>query len=397
MSNIALLSEWLNLLLRWSHIIIGIGWIGASFYFVWLDIALRAREKMNPGVSGTVWMVHGGGFYHVEKYAVAPDTLPPDLHWFKWEAYLTWVTGFGLLILQYYVNAKSYLIDPAVMAIEPWQAISISLASLLFGWLIYDGLCRSPIGKKPMLLAAILFGIILAATAFYSEVFSGRGALIHVGALIGTWMAANVFMVIIPRQNLAAKSLLAGEAPDPSHGQIAKQRSLHNNYLTLPVLLMMVSSHYPGLISHHWKWVIVGLIVISGGMVRHFINGHDAGKKFGAIAWSLGLAILAFVAAVTVSGLRLNSGTDVTGVSDQEIQSIVDRHCVACHAAAPTHEFFEEAPAGIQFDDLAELVRFAEQVKVQSVTGQTMPLGNENAMTSEEREKLGIWLDQQAD
>ncbi len=395
MSIIALLSEWLNLLLRWAHIIIGIGWIGASFYFVWLDIAFKPRDKMRPGVFGTVWMVHGGGFYHVEKYTVAPARLPPDLHWFKWEAYLTWVTGFSLLVLQYYINAKSYLIDPSVMDIEPWQAIVASLSSLLFGWLIYDGLCRSPIGKKPVLLAAILFAILLAATAFYSQIFSGRGALIHVGALIGTWMAANVFMVIIPRQDKAAKSLMRGEEADPSHGIIAKQRSMHNNYLTLPVLLMMVASHYPGLVSHQWKWLIVGLIIISGAMVRHFINLHDAGNSFKSTAWTLAIAAFAFVSAAAVSGIRPERTGDLSAVSDTEVMAIVNRNCAVCHAAAPSHEAFDEPPAGIKFENVDALRRYAEQVRAQAVIGQTMPLGNETAMTRQERDKLGIWLDQQ--
>ncbi|MBZ0218803.1 MAG: urate hydroxylase PuuD [Fimbriimonadaceae bacterium] len=385
-------SEWLNLLFRWAHITIGIGWIGASFYFVWLDLAMRKRSKMNKGVSGTVWMVHGGGFYHVEKYAVAPDRLPDDLHWFKWEAYLTWVTGIVLLILQYYLNAKSYLIDPQVFILEPWQAILISVGSLLGGWLIYDLLCRSPLGRNEGLLALVLFVVILAWTAFFSEVFSGRGALIHTGALIGTMMAANVFMVIIPRQEKAARSLLAGEAPDPSHGIIAKQRSVHNNYLTLPVLLMMVSSHYPAFVSHPYKWVIVGLIVIAGASVRHFINGHDGGKHFRQTGWVLLVGFLAIALAFTLTAYRPNTGAGIM-ISDERAQEIVLLRCAVCHSAAPTHESFDEAPSGIRFDTLEEIIRHTESIRVQAVIGQAMPLGNETAMTAEERQNLGLWLE----
>jgi uncharacterized membrane protein len=384
-------NEWLNLLFRWVHITIGIGWIGASFYFVWLDLAMRKRKKMNKGVSGTVWMVHGGGFYHVEKYAVAPNRLPTDLHWFKWEAYLTWVTGIVLLILQYYINASSYLIDPQVLSLVPWEAIGISIASLIGGWVIYDLLCRSPLGKNEGLLAAILFSVILGWTVFFSEVFSGRGALIHTGALIGTMMAANVFMVIIPRQAKAAKSLLAGEAPDPSHGIIAKQRSVHNNYLTLPVLLMMVSSHYPAFVSHPHKWAIVGLIVVAGASVRHFINGHDAGKNFGQIFWVLIVGLAAVIIAFVLTAYRPNAGQGVM-ISDERALQIVEIRCATCHSAVPTHESFEEAPAGIRFDSLEEIARHSAAIRSQAIDGQAMPLGNETEMTEEERQNLGVWL-----
>ncbi len=384
-------NEWLNLLFRWAHIIFGIGWIGASFFFVWLDLAMRKRDKMSKGVAGTVWMVHGGGFYHVEKYAVAPDKLPGDLHWFKWEAYLTWMTGIVLLILQYYINAKSYLIDPQVYPLEPWQAITISVASLIIGWIVYDLLCRSKLATNEALLAPILFVIILAWAALFSELFSGRGALIHTGALIGTMMAANVFMVIIPRQNKAAKSLLAGEAPDPAHGIIAKQRSLHNNYLTLPVLIMMVSSHYPALVSHPYKWMIVGLIVIAGASVRHFVNGHDAGKPIGQIVWVLIVGIVATFLAYAMTAYRPGAGGGVE-ISDERAFEIVRTRCSVCHSANPTHEDFEEAPSGIRLDSLEDILRHGEVIRVQSVIGQTMPLGNETEMTDDERRNLGVWL-----
>ena len=228
------LGEWVNLLLRWFHMIVGIGWIGTSFYFMALDYGLDTKERKSEGVYGTAWQVHGGGFYHVEKFTVAPPQLPAHLHWFKWDAYLTWMTGFGLLIVQYYLHARSYLIDPAVMPLEPWQAIAISVVSLLAGWVIYEALCRSPVGQNTDAARRLcVFALILVASVLYTKVFSARGAFLHVGAFVGTIMAFNVFMVIIPNQRKMVAQLLAGEAPDARYGQIGKQRSTHNNYLTL--------------------------------------------------------------------------------------------------------------------------------------------------------------------
>jgi len=390
---LSFLVDWLNLLLRWAHFIIGIGWIGASFYFVWLDLSLRKREKMNPGVYGTSWMVHGGGFYHVEKYTVAPDRLPEDLHWFVWEAYLTWLTGFCLLIVQYYLNASAYMIDPAVMPLVPWQAIAISIASLAAGWLLYDGLCRSPIGQKPALLGACVFVVICAAAFFFSHVFSGRAALIHVGALVGTMMAANVFMVIIPNQRKMTASLLAGEAPDPRLGQIGKQRSTHNNYLTLPVLLMMISGHYPMLYSHPETWLVVAFILVIGAMVRHYINRADAGDDFATYSWALLAAAIALVGAIYVTkpdDTPLSAGPVP---SDAEMLAILDAHCVTCHAPDPAHESFDQPPGDVALHTLSHLQRFGDIVIAQAVRGQAMPLGNESGMTADERQALGAWIE----
>ena len=244
------LNEWLNILVRWGHLVAGIAWIGTSFYFVALDLSLRKASAMPEGVSGEAWEVHGGGFYHVRKYLSAPAELPPHLIWFKWEAYLTWITGFLLLIIQYYIAADVYLIDPSVMALTTWRAIGISVASLVGGWFIYDALCRSTIGKHSGWLAISVYVLIIAASYFFSHVFSGRGAFIHIGAFVGTMMAANVFAVIIPNQRKITATLLKGEKPDPKYGMMGKQRSLHNTYLTLPVLFMMTSNHYSIITGH---------------------------------------------------------------------------------------------------------------------------------------------------
>jgi uncharacterized membrane protein len=390
------LLDFLNMLLRWAHLVVGIGWIGASFYFVWLDFSLRKRAAMNPGVYGTSWMVHGGGFYHVEKYTVAPTALPPDLHWFKWEAYLTWVTGFALLVVQYYVNASSFLIDKAVMDLTPWQAITISVVSLVAGWLVYDGLCRSKLGENTPLLAVLVFAYILATSYAYTQVFSGRGAFIHVGALVGTMMAANVFAVIIPNQKIMVGQLMRGETPDGKYGRIGKQRSLHNSYLTLPVLLMMVSNHYPFLHSHPHSWLIVALILVSGAMVRHFMIRSEAGDSWQRYSWAAPVAAMALLITVFATAPRGREALAALTVSHAEGMAIVGKHCASCHAAKPTHESFSEAPKGVILTDVDAVRRHADTVMAQAVNSNAMPLGNDTAMTREERDRLGAFLQQLA-
>jgi uncharacterized membrane protein len=386
------LGEWLNLLLRWAHLIVGIGWIGTSFYFMALDYTLMKRERMNPGVMGTAWQVHGGGFYHVEKYTVAPATLPDVLHWFKWEAYLTWATGFGLLIVQYYFHAGAFLVDPEVMPLAPWQAISISVISLAAGWFIYDGLCRSRIGENTTLLALSVFALILLAALLYTKVFSGRGAFIHVGSLIGTIMAVNVFGVIIPNQKRMIAQMIAGQTPQARFGAIGKQRSVHNNYLTLPVLLMMVSQHYPFLFTHPHSWLVVALILISGGVIRHVLNRIDAGDDWNAYGWGLPTSAIALMSAIYVTSPSPRPGAAGPTISDREALAIAQKHCVNCHARAPLHPAFTEPPKNMPLETVPELRRFAQQIYLQTVQNRAMPLGNQTGMTEEERAALGRWV-----
>ncbi|HTN96460.1 MAG TPA: urate hydroxylase PuuD [Nordella sp.] len=385
------IADWLNLLLRWAHMIAGIAWIGTSFYFVALDFSLKRHAGLPKGVYGEAWEVHGGGFYHVQKYSVAPADLPPDLIWFKWEAYLTWVTGFLLLIVQFYLNATTFLIDPSILPLTPWQAIAISLAGLAAGWFIYDGLCRSALVHRPGLLALAVFVLILIAAYGFTHVFSGRGALIHVGAFIGTMMAANVFAVIIPNQRKITAALLRGEAPDPRFGVTGKQRSLHNTYLTLPVLLMMISNHYPMITNHAQAWILVGLIVIGGAALRHFLVRHEVGDGIEEIAWTLPIIAGALVAALWLTEPAPRIGAGLV-VSDQEVQAITARHCTMCHAAKPVHAGFKEAPKGVALETLDELRRYAVQIETQAVRNKSMPLGNETGMTDEDRAKLGAWI-----
>jgi uncharacterized membrane protein len=383
-------ADWLNLILRWAHMVVGIGWIGTSFYFIALDLGLRKEKQAPAGVFGDQWQVHGGGFYHVRKFTVAPPQLPEHLVWFRWEAYLTWATGFGLLIVQYYWNARAYLIDPTVMDLTPTAAIAISVATLVAGWLIYDLICRSPVGERPVLLSAVVFALIVAASYALSQVFSGRGAFIHVGSLVGTIMAANVFLVIIPNQKKMVAQLIAGQEPDPKYGAIGKQRSVHNNYLTLPVLLMMVSNHYPMLYSHPYSWLVVALIIVVGGLIRHLINRHDAGDDFNAYSWAAPVAAIALASAITVTAPR--SATSSVQVADSEVLAIVNHHCTVCHSRKPKHPGFAEAPKDMRIETVKDVRQYARLIRVQAVQSNAMPLGNETRMTLEEREKLGAWL-----
>jgi uncharacterized membrane protein len=386
------LGEWLNLLLRWAHMVVGIGWIGTSFYFMALDYTLTKRERMNEGVLGTAWQVHGGGFYHVEKYTVAPPALPEVLHWFKWEAYLTWATGFGLLIVQYYFHAEAYLIDPVVMPLTPWQATAISVVALAAGWFIYDGLCRSKVGDHTVVLGISVFALILIAAVLFTKVFSGRGAFIHVGALVGTIMAANVFAVIIPNQKKMIAQMLRGETPEARFGAIGKQRSVHNNYLTLPVLLMMVSQHYPFLFSHPQSWLVVALILLSGGLIRHVLNRVDAGDDWNRYGWSLPVAALALLAVIFVTAPQPRGPSTGTAVADAEAMAIASRHCTTCHARNPSHPAFKEAPKNVALETVADLKRYAPQIYLQTVQNRAMPLGNQTGMTEAERDALGRWV-----
>jgi uncharacterized membrane protein len=385
------IADWLNLLLRWAHMIAGIAWIGTSFYFVALDFSLKRRQGLPAGVYGEAWEVHGGGFYHVQKYSVAPSDLPPDLIWFKWEAYLTWLTGFLLLIVQFYFNATTYLIDPAVLPLQPWQAIAISLLGLAAGWFIYDGLCRSALVHRPGWLALAVFFLILIASYGFTHVFGGRGALIHIGAFIGTMMAANVFAVIIPNQKKITASLLRGEAPDPRFGITGKQRSLHNTYLTLPVLLMMISNHYPMITNDPHAWILVGLIVIGGASLRHFLVRHEVGDDMEEIAWTLPIIFGTLAAALWLTEPVPLIGEGVT-VSDSEVLGVTAKHCTMCHTTKPTHAGFKEAPKGVMLETLDELRRYRPQIEAQAVRNKSMPLGNETQMTDKERAKLGAWL-----
>ncbi len=387
------ITPWINMAIRWLHFITGIAWIGSSFYFVWLDNHLEQPKEPKKGMSGELWSVHGGGFYHKQKYAVAPEVMPDTLHWFKWEAYFTWMSGFALLAVIYYLGADLFLIDKSKMDLSQMQAIGISLAFLVGGWIFYDGLCRSPIGQNNRLTGVIWFLSLVAAAYGLSQIFSDRAAFIHVGAIVGTSMAANVFMVIIPNQKKVVAALTAGEEPDPKLGQIGKQRSLHNNYMTLPVLLLMISNHYPMTFSNPYNWVVIAGLGLVGIMVRHFFNLRHKGKtSVGLVVASILLFIAVMVfAAEAEKQTRVDVGDQA--VTFGQVQLIVGKHCVMCHTAAPTHEFFDEAPGGVLLDRADLIIQYAPAMMEQVVLSDIMPLGNETGMTDEERALLGKWIE----
>ncbi|MDX1401178.1 MAG: urate hydroxylase PuuD [Kiloniellales bacterium] len=393
-----IITDWLSLILRWAHVMTGIAWIGTSFYFIWLDGSLRQGERAKEGVLGESWMVHGGGFYQVEKYSVAPKSLPKELHWFKYEAYFTWITGILLLAVIYYWGAEAFLIDPSVANISAPYAIALSIGFLLVGWLAYDLLCRSPLGTRTDVLAVSVFLLITAASWGLGMLFSGRAAFLHSGAFIGTIMAANVFFIIIPNQKKTVAALIAGKAPDPNLGKTAKQRSLHNNYLTLPVVLMMVSNHYPLLYANGRGWLMAAGVVVLGGLIRHYFNSRNTGQRDWSYPFLIPAAVLAVILLALVPTLTNERKVPYSGepITFAQVEAIVKARCVSCHASDPSDESFDEAPGGVVFDEPGAIKRNAGRIYAQSVLSDTMPLGNVTEMTDEERALLGEWYAQGA-
>ncbi|MFL5296675.1 MAG: urate hydroxylase PuuD [Phenylobacterium sp.] len=386
---------WANLALRWLHLTAGIAWIGSSFYFMWLDSHLKPPAKAPPksgkgDVAGELWSVHSGGFYRQMKFMVAPAGMPEELHWFKWEAYTTWISGFLLLALIFYVGADVNLIDASRLALTRWQAIGLGLGTLVLGWLAYDGLCRSPVGKDLRLFGVIWFLMLTAAAYGLTRIFSDLGAVMHLGAIIGTVMAANVWLIIIPNQRKVVAQVLAGEAPDPALGKQAKQRSVHNNYMTLPVLFVMISNHYPMIVSAPLNWLWLAGLGIAGWTIRHFFNVKNAGQlRFDVLA----LGALAFVTvAVLNETARPPPPSAVAVPVFAEVRTLVDRHCAACHSAQPTHKGIAAPPNGVVLDTDAGLAKFAPKVYERAVASHSMPLNNETHMTDAERASLGAWI-----
>lgn len=392
--------EWLNLLVRWLHIITGIAWIGASFYFVWLDNTIKppppGSDLAKKGVAGELWAVHGGGFYHPQKYLVAPPELPKELHWFKWEAYSTWLSGFALLFIVYYLNAQAMMVDRSVADLTSWQAVGIGLGSLVVGWLVYDLLCKSPLGKHDLAFGAVVFFFLVASAYVLTHLLSGRAAYLHIGAMIGTIMVANVAHVIIPGQRRMVNAMMAGQKPDPSHGIKAKQRSVHNNYFTLPVLFLMISNHYAMTYRHPQAWAVLAVIMAAGVLIRHFFNLRHKGR----IEWkypAAGVALLAVLALLIAPKAPLapaapQSGAD-TMARFSQVQHIVDQRCVSCHAAKPTQPGFATAPAGVSLESPESIRQNAARIYQQTVQLKAMPLANLTNMTDAERAQIGAWFE----
>jgi uncharacterized membrane protein len=376
--------EWLDLVVRWIHVVAGIAWIGTSFYFNWLNNQVRAPETPEAGVAGEVWSVHGGGFYRVVKYEVAPGALPGRLHWFKWEAYATWLSGFALLFIVYYTGPLGVSVDPGRTDLPRWALVAVGVGVMVAGWFVYDALCRTPLGRRSGWLSAV--GIVgIAAVAWgLSQVMTGRAAYIHTGALIGTLMAANVFRVIIPSQRLMVGAMERGEAPDPGPGQEAARRSLHNNYLTLPVVFIMISHHFPTTYGSGWNWALLAGISVVGAAVRHWYNLRGRGHRN---VWILPVAVVAMLAlALLTRPQDARAPTEVPAT----IMSIIEARCTACHSRQPPQPGFPAAPGGIVFDDAADVLPFAGRIAVVVETG-FMPLGNVTAMTDEERALVVEW------
>jgi len=386
----AYVAEWLNLLARWLHFITGIAWIGSSFYFIWLDNHLEAPklpEDDERGVGGKLWSVHGGGFYRAQKYRVAPQLLPETLHWFKWEAYSTWLSGMFLLILVYWYSAQVYLIDPSIAELSPLNAVAIAAAFVVGGWFIYDLLCKTKLGSDDRLFGPLLFALVSVLAWGLCQLFSGRGAYIHFGVVLGTIMVANVFFVIIPGQRRMVDAAERGEVPDPRDGINAKQRSVHNTYFTLPVLFVMTSNHYAMTYSHEYNWAILIAIALAGALIRiYFVARHNG--QASPLPIIIAVILLAGVAALIAPRASAASGKAVVF---EDVRTVVQHRCTTCHSDTPTHPAFPAAPAGVVLDTDAQIVAEALRIHQQTVVTRVMPIGNLTGISEDERDIIDRW------
>ncbi len=397
----AILESWLEFAVRWVHVITGIAWIGSSFYFIALDLGLRKSNDRRKDVHGEEWQVHGGGFYHVQKYLVAPDRLPEHLIWFKWESYSTWLSGFTMLILVYYMGAELYLVDPNVMDMPIWQAILISLASLAFGWIIYDLICKSKFGEDNTRLMVLLYIILVAMAWGYTQVFTGRAALLHLGAFTASIMTGNVFFIIMPNQRVVVADLRAGRTPDPKYGKIAKQRSTHNNYLTLPVIFLMLSNHYPLAFASQYNWLIASLVFLMGVTIRHYFNSAHAGK--GKPMWTWAATTVLFLVIVWLSSLTSPTAeTDNAAMNPairkfvqaegfEDAYDIVVGNCTMCHAAEPGYDGIAFAPKGVHLETEAQVAFEAKRIYLQAGVTHAMPPPSASYLEPEDRAVLVAW------
>lgn len=390
-------AEWLNLLVRLLHVVAAIAWIGASFYFIALDYTLRPPKDPRDrerGVGGETWEIHGGGFYRVEKFRLAPETLPERLTWFKWEAYTTWLSGFVLLVVLYYLNPDAYLIDRSVADLAPMAAIAISIGIVAIGWLVYDTLCRLLEGRDG-LLALMLAVVVIGAAFGASQLFSGRAVYIQIGAMLGTWMAANVFFVIIPGHWDLVRAKNAGQEPDPTSALRGKQRSVHNNYLTLPAIFAMLSNHFPMTYGHPYGWLILVAVMAILVWIRHFFNLRHQGRTVWAIP--IGAAVAMGIVAIAIAPWGRTSAEDGATeppIAFAAVQAIIEARCQVCHSAHPTQEGFSAPPLGVTFDTPEQIQANATRIEQMAVITKAMPLGNVTGMTQEERDTLGEWIRQ---
>ncbi len=386
------LMEWLNIAVRVMHFTFGIAWIGASFYFVFLENALNRTENVRDELAGNLWAVHGGGFYYLEKYKVAPKTIPKHLHWFKYEAYFTWLSGFALLFIIYYFNASAMLIDTNVMKLTSMQAIGIGIGSFITAWIIYDLLCKSPLSKKPFLFAFTGIILLIGFAYFYSHVFSARAAFLHFGAMIGSIMVANVYFVIIPAQKAMVKAAKQGQLPDPQKGKNALFRSISNNYFTLPVLFVMVSNHFPSTFGNKYQWIVLAAISIGAAGIKHWLNLREQGKLS---IWILPVSVMILLGVAYVTAPQ-PANKKCSTISYAEVNVIIQRRCVQCHSSKPTDNVYTAPPNGVKYDTPQEIVAKKDLIMQRVVITQTMPQNNKTNMTPEERDVIRCWLEQGA-
>ena len=395
----AILLDWAGFALRWLHVVTAMAWIGTSFYFIALDLGLRRAEDLPPGAQGEEWQVHGGGFYHIRKCLVAPERLPEHLTWFKWESYATWLSGAGLLAVVYWAGAELFLLGPE-SPLSPWQAIALSAGVLGLGWLVYDALCRSGLSARPVLLMGLLFGLLVAMGWGLAQVFSGRAMMLHLGAFTATIMTANVFFVIMPNQRIVVADLRAGRVPDAKYGRIAQLRSTHNNYLTLPVVFLMLSNHYPLAFGTEWNWLIAALVFLMGGTIRHFFNTMHAGG--GRPWWTWGATALLFAAIVWLSAAPLRHEAEAGGDRAaerrfamargfDEVAPIVQGRCSMCHARAPAYAGIAHAPKAVLLETKADIARQARAIYLQAGASHAMPPANLTYMDEAERRQIRDW------
>lgn len=397
----AVLWEWVEIAVRWLHVITAIAWIGSSFYFIALDLGLHRDRALASGADGEEWQVHGGGFYHIQKYLVAPAAMPDHLVWFKWESYATWLSGFALLVLVYYLGAEMFLIDPTAMELQVWQAVALSVASLAFGWVVYNALCKLFVEANQTALMLALFIVLVGMSWVYTQVFSGRAALLHLGAFTASIMTANVFFIIMPNQRVVVADLKAGRKPDPKYGKIAKQRSTHNNYLTLPVIFLMLSNHYPLVFATEWNWLIASLVFLMGVTIRHWFNTRHARK--GNPHWTWGVTALLFLLIAWLSTAPMRDSRAEAGLQGaalvyaaadgfQDVVGIVQGRCSMCHAAEPAWEGLLWPPKGVVLETEAQIAHEARRIYLQAGITHAMPPGNLSYMEPAERAAIVRWF-----
>jgi len=388
------ITEWLNLIIRFAHLIVGIAWIGASFYFVWLDNHLETppKEKSDKGISGDLWAIHGGGFYEVAKYKLAPPSMPATLHWFKWEAYTTWITGFLLLSLMFYVGAESYLIDKRIADLTQWQAIGLGLGSIVVGVGCYELLVRTKLKDHGLILGLILIIIATALSYGLTQIFSARGAYMHMGAIIGTIMAGNVFFGIMPSQRALVKAVEAGTKPDAKYGLNAKLRSTHNTYITLPVLFIMISNHYPITYNHSANWLVLMAIVLITAAIRQYFVLRHFGKQKPLIFVAAIVATIILAYAIAPTTVELTSEQKQQTVSTAQVQTIIEQRCSSCHSNKNTDDIFKSAQAGVVFTDITSIKQWSPRIKARVIDSKDMPFMNKTQMTADERNSLAVWI-----